>query len=251
MVALSGGLFGAANDLLGGIGNFMGAQATAKGYKYSATGSRIAAASYGEAAGIAGQNAALATASANIQKTQSARQVFQAIGGQSADVAGAGFGAGGSAGDLLRSSVQQGALQRQLLGIQGEITSNSYEQEQKSFLAQQDAANVQAQASDSAAKSAKQGGFLGALGTAVKVGAGLFSLFSDEEAKTDITLIGPSHIPGVNRYLFRYKGDKTIYEGVIAQEVVKARPDAVDFDEASGLYRVDYDVLGLPFREVA
>jgi hypothetical protein len=44
------------------------------------------------------------------------------LGGQEADVAGAGFSEGGSALDLLRSSASQGALTHAVLGQQGLIT---------------------------------------------------------------------------------------------------------------------------------
>ena len=64
------------------------------------------------------------------------------------------------------------------------------------------------------------------------LGSGLSSLFSlsDANAKEDIEPIGKLY-DGQNVYRYRYKGDARPQIGLIAQEVEKARPDAVvDFD---------------------
>jgi hypothetical protein len=50
-------------------------------------------------------------------------------------------------------------------------------------------------------------------------------------------------------YTFRYRGQQGLYQGVIAQDVLKARPDAVVVG-ADGFYLVDYAKLGIEFRRI-
>jgi hypothetical protein len=119
---------GAAGDLLASEGSFASADA------------------YGAASDIATKNAALTERSGQIQQQQEDIQITKALGGEVASTAGAGFGAGGTAGDLMRSSVQQGALAKQLLANQTEITAQGYEQQASAFTGQQKAAVAQGQA---------------------------------------------------------------------------------------------------------
>jgi hypothetical protein len=52
---------------------------------------------------------------------------------------------------------------------------------------------------------------------------------------------------GLELYRFRYKGsDRTLYVGVMAQEVQKVRPSAVSRDH-NGYLMVNYDQIGLQF----
>jgi hypothetical protein len=88
---------------------------------------------YDIAANLAGANEAFTAQSTRVQEAQQARQVTQAIGGQAAGEAAAGFSSGGSAGDLLRSSASQGALARGVLAQQGVITEAGYTEQQQSF----------------------------------------------------------------------------------------------------------------------
>jgi hypothetical protein len=50
-------------------------------------------------------------------------------------------------------------------------------------------------------------------------------------------------------YTFRYRGQAGIYEGVMAQDVLAVRPDAVTIGD-DGFYRVDYTKLGIAFRRL-
>lgn len=220
-MALSQGFFGDISSAVDGI--------------FGAVGSAAAAKSYGQAAAIARSNAQLSTESTAIKQVQADRAIYQTIGGQQSDMAGAGFsGVGGNAGDLLRSSAAQGALQRQLIGVQGLIETNSYQQQAASYDAQQ-----------AASKAASSGGiFKSILGI-----ASAFLPFSDESLKRDITYIGPTHIKGIDQYLFRIGANDTIYSGVLAQQVQRVRPDAVH--EVDGLLAVDYAALGIEYKEVA
>ncbi|HKX08002.1 MAG TPA: tail fiber domain-containing protein [Stellaceae bacterium] len=69
---------------------------------------------------------------------------------------------------------------------------------------------------------------------------------SDLRLKTDITRIGTA-AHGLPLYSFRYIGETDLYEGVMAQDVLRVMPSAVGVAE-DGYYRVDYEQLGIPFR---
>lgn len=136
---------GAAKSLFGGFG----AQASAKSLR--------------QAAGIMGENVDLARENTAVQTRQAERKGQQAIGGQQADVAAAGFSSSGSALDLLRSSTEEAAMTAALTHLQGEIDVNSYKAQQTSFLGQADAADQEA-----------KGSFIG---SAFNLVAGIASIF--------------------------------------------------------------------------
>lgn len=65
--------------------------------------------------------------------------------------------------------------------------------------------------------------------------------WSDRRLKTDIHILG--HSPsGLTIYQFRYVWGGPIYVGVMAQELLKTRPDAVIVTD-SGYLMVDYDLI--------
>ena len=66
---------------------------------------------------------------------------------------------------------------------------------------------------------------------------------SDSRLKTDITQVGAA-ANGLPLYHFRYKGLPTVYQGVMAQDVLKHTPDAV-VTMPGGYYAVNYGMLGL------
>lgn len=138
-------LGGAASDLFSSFGSFQAAGS----YRTSATYSR--------------KNADLERESLAIKQAQLARQTYNVIGGQKADVASAGFSAGGSALDLLRDSASQGALAKAQQKVQGDIAISQYEGAAK-------AEDQQAQSEDTA-------GLGDILGTAFKVGAAILPFF--------------------------------------------------------------------------
>jgi hypothetical protein len=78
-------------------------------------------------------------------------------------------------------------------------------------------------------------------------GAALGAFFSDERLKKDFVKVGQKN--GHNLYRFRYIAhpDKE-FEGVIAQEVMEINPEAVK--EIGGYLSVDYDAIGIEFKEV-
>ena len=106
---------------------------------------------YGTAATLAQQNAQFTAQSTAIQVAQADRSLYMNIGAGKAAAAGAGGTGGGSAGDILRSSAEQGALNRGVLQQQGLITQAGYEEQATSYGIMQKAAGVAASAENVAA----------------------------------------------------------------------------------------------------
>ncbi|MEP1585508.1 MAG: tail fiber domain-containing protein [Tateyamaria sp.] len=71
---------------------------------------------------------------------------------------------------------------------------------------------------------------------------------SDANLKTDIQKIGTTAY-GLPLYNFRYIGGDQLFEGVMAQDVLKVVPEAV-VQSAYGFYAVDYGMLGIEMRAV-
>lgn len=206
-------LGGAVSSLFGAVGSF----ASAKGYK--------------AAAGYAAQNAEIAAQSTAIQETQAQRKIYQTIGGQKADVAGAGLAASGSALDVMRDSAQQGSLTKQLIQNQGAINIAGYQEE---------AANYNAMAS--ASKASGTGGILGGL---LKVAsfAAPFIAASDDALKENIVEIERRR-DGIGIYEFTFKGSNQKFRGVLASEVEVRYPTAVRVNER-GVREVNYSAIGV------
>jgi hypothetical protein len=71
---------------------------------------------------------------------------------------------------------------------------------------------------------------------------------SDIRLKTDIQRVG--HAPnGLPLYHFKYVGGDDVYEGVMAQDVLKVFPEAV-CRRPNGYLAVRYDMLGLRMTKV-
>jgi hypothetical protein len=75
---------------------------------------------------------------------------------------------------------------------------------------------------------------------------GIASLFSDTRLKENIKEVGMEN--GHKVYEFNYIGNPNKFIGVMAQDVEKTHPDAVT--EIDGYKAVDYDAIGVQFREV-
>ena len=71
---------------------------------------------------------------------------------------------------------------------------------------------------------------------------------SDARLKTDITKVGMSE-NGLPLYHFRYIGQSTTYQGVMAQDVLAHTPEAV-VNMPGGYYAVNYGMLGLEMTVV-
>lgn len=130
---------------------------------FASKGAKISAAGYRRAAGITRENIKLVEYSNEIKQLMADREIYKTIGGQQADVAGAGFAASGTALDLLRDSQAQGELTKHLLETQGDIDVNELQ-------ARVDLYETQA----AAAKNAAKGSLISA---GIKAVAGIGKLF--------------------------------------------------------------------------
>jgi hypothetical protein len=123
----------------------------AQGERLKAEGDQFEQQSYEEAAQLATQNEQFTEQSTAIQQTAADRNLYQALGKTTADVAGAGFATSGSALDLLASSAQQGATARAVIGQQGLITEAGYQEQAESYTNMANAAGVAEKADNLAA----------------------------------------------------------------------------------------------------
>jgi hypothetical protein len=82
------------------------------------------------------------------------------------------------------------------------------------------------------------------LGAGVSLGGA--ALGSDVRMKDNIEYAGVKN--GFNLYEFNYLGSDKRYKGVMAQEVMKQRPDAVE--SRNGVYWVNYGALGIQMEAV-
>lgn len=214
---------------------------------FAAEGASQAGSAYGKAAtiaranaGLSEQNVLLTARSGQIQQMQAQRSIVQTLGAEQASTAAAGFDtSSGSALDLMRSSVQQGALSKQLLANQTEITEQGFRQQELGYLQEAEAYTGQQQAAQTQAKGSAAGGILKTIGGIVGLG---MSIFSDARMKENILFERTDN--GFNIYSYNFKGSTERREGVLAQEVIAVRPDAVVMD-TSGYYKVRYDLLNL------
>jgi hypothetical protein len=150
---------GTINDIGGAVSDLfaVGAdQSKAAGLRLKAQGDAIEGQDYDLAASLAGQNEQFAATSTAIKQAQNDRQIYQTIGGQKADVAGAGFAESGSSLDLLRDSASQGALTKAVAGQQGLITEAGYTEQQQSYQNLSKAAGIAVQEDNLAANAADQ-----------------------------------------------------------------------------------------------
>jgi hypothetical protein len=98
------------------------------------------------------------------------------------------------------------------------------------------------------AVSGNENSVLGDLGGLMGGAASMYTAFSDERLKENIKHVGKDERTGLNLYEFSYKWSPKRFIGVMAQEVKKKFPEAVN--ELSGYMAVHYDMLGLEMKEV-
>lgn len=123
----------------------------ADAHRAKAAGLQIEAKDYDLAAGFADQNEKFTETSTSIKQAQIDRDNYKTLGGQQADVAGAGFAASGSALDLMRDSSAQGALTKAVGEQQGLITEKGYKVQSETYTNMGDAARMAADAENNAA----------------------------------------------------------------------------------------------------
>lgn len=139
---------------IGSIGGAVQDLFAADAHRSKAAGLRIEAGNYDRSAEYAEKNAAFTETSTAIKQAQLDRDIFKTIGGQEAEIAGAGFAASGSALDIMRDSASQGALMKAVAGTQGLITEEGYDVQAKNYADMAKAAMMAAEAEDDAATGA-------------------------------------------------------------------------------------------------
>ncbi|MFC0246404.1 tail fiber domain-containing protein [Falsochrobactrum ovis] len=92
-------------------------------------------------------------------------------------------------------------------------------------------------------------GLLGTLLTAPVTGGGSIfgNAFSDRRLKENVERVGTEH--GLPIYEFNYIGQSERYRGVMADDVMGVKPEAVSLHE-SGFYQVDYGQIGIAMERV-
>lgn len=211
--------FGAAKTLIGGVGDFLGSQSKTQG-------AELASQTYAQAA-------QLTKTSTAIKEAMLSRDIYKTLGGMRASASASGLAVSGSAQDLIQDSARQGAIAKALVGIQGRIDFEA-------FKAKSQAASQEASASST-------GGFLGGIGSVIGIAG---SLFSDDELKEDISLVRRRE-DGIGVYRFRYTGSAQFFEGAMANDVEKLRPEAIFYDEGLGFRMVDYGAIGMELKKVS
>ena len=114
----------------------------AQGQQLIAQGDQAEAGAYGNAAAAARANVALAGASGALQVSQQQRAAAEALGGQQADIAAAGFGDSGTSVFLARDSASQAAQGTQVIQTNTAIQEGGYTQQALAADAEAAAANV-------------------------------------------------------------------------------------------------------------
>lgn len=117
----------------GAVGDILGGYASAAGFRLKAQGDLAEASNYDKASALALDNEKFAEASTAIKTAQQQRQIYLGLGTEQADIAGAGLANSGTALDLLRSGAAQGALTQQVLGAQGRITEEGFDEQSKAY----------------------------------------------------------------------------------------------------------------------
>lgn len=134
--ATSSSIFGAPN-----IGAALSDFGGAVNDLYAAKGAQASAASYGEAANIATTNASIAQNSEQTQQLQIQRQIAKVGGSEEAAFGMGNMADSGSGLDVMRESMEQGAIAKAAGAQQGAIQVQGYQQQAQQYLAMQDAAN--------------------------------------------------------------------------------------------------------------
>lgn len=211
MMPMSSAQIGGVGDLFQGIAEGVGDFAEASAYK--------------KAQQYALQNANIAQEAGDIKMEQTKRQIFKVLGAQQAGYAAAGLTSGGSAQEVLRSSVSQGALEKAIVNAQTQINVTGYKEQAAQFAGM-----------STAAKAAGVGAIVGGVANAAAAFA------SDRRLKTDIELVGSHGKLGI--YSFRYVWEDTPRIGVMADEVAVHAPYALG-PPVEGYATVNYGALGL------
>jgi hypothetical protein len=223
---------------LGGSGVFTGIGGAVADI-FGAKGYKAEAASYVKARDFSKQSGNLVQAATAIKETQQQRELYKVVGSQQAGYAASGVAMAGSALDILRSSMAEGELDRQLIRTQGLVDKNAFDAEAAAYQGQADAAKQ-------AGKAKKASG----VGQLITAGLSLAAMFSDRRLKEDIVFVRHHPRLGLNVYHFRYIGEDVVWEGFMADEVEDKYPEAIDYHGEENYMSVDYSKLGFTPRQI-
>jgi hypothetical protein len=173
---LSASTFGNFGGALSSVGGAVADLYAAQGEEYKTQGAEFERQNYLLASQLATQNEQFTAQSTAIKEGQADRQLYMSLGKTSANVAGAGLAASGSALDILRSSAQEGATTRAVIGQQGLITEAGYQEQAASYNNLASAAQVAELADEEAAKGDKLASIFDFAGAGMKALAGFGSL---------------------------------------------------------------------------
>lgn len=141
----------------------------ASALRAKARGARMEAKEYDLARNLSLENAQFAETSTAIKEHQLQRSIEATVGQQQADIAANGFAASGTAIDLLRDSVAQGALTKAVAQHQGIIEEDAYKEQAASYALMSEAAQEAARASDKAATGAGYASWLKGAGAGIDI----------------------------------------------------------------------------------
>lgn len=158
---------GLVNALYGEQGAAASATGQATAETTIATGDIAEEGDYTQAETIAQNNANIALVGGQVQEYQNMRTVMMTVGGQKADIAGAGFQESGTALSLAQSSMMQGVLQNQIIGTNADLQAGGFLQQAAASKAEAAAAaTASAAATDLATTDANQASIDTAAGNA-------------------------------------------------------------------------------------
>src|SRR3990167_8773866 len=149
--------------LVGGIGGAVGGLFAAEGYGAQADGYFAAAMSYRKAARMTLDNIDIEKSSAEMKNFQINRQVAK-VGGTMVAAEGAANISGGSAGDLMRESVHEGAIASAMVNIQSGMNINQFKIQAEAYEGMAASATAAGHAAESAASGAMWCGAFSLLG---------------------------------------------------------------------------------------
>lgn len=166
---------GTVRDVGGAVNDIFSSRATASSLRLKAQGDIVEGQNYDLASQLARQNAQYEEMATKVKAQQIQRQQFLGIGTERADIAGAGLTMSGSALDLLRDSAGQGALQKQVVTEQGQITEAGYNEQATAYSNLATYAKMAASEEQSQAKQALTAGWVSA---GFKIASAITGVFS-------------------------------------------------------------------------
>ena len=188
------------------------------------------------------------------QATESNAQLSRFLGGDAsqfqkfADAAGFNFeaargvdniGSASSGRGVFRSGARDKAIQEFGQGLSGRYAQQYIQSLLGQTQSSLGAGGLVAGAGQESTSKSKPG-----IGAFLGQAAGAAAAGSDERLKTDLVPVG-INADGITVYQYKYKGNDTVFTGVMAQEVAEKRPDALGPRMNGGYMSVDYSKINI------